>query len=318
MRILYAGPNVPEYLKRLDVLISAGHQIDVVPRLDGVEADRLSAAEALLVLGAVSAEVISAARRLRLIQVLGAGVDGIDLAAARRASIPVATTDGSNATSVAEHAMALMLALVRRLAATDRRIRGGEWPQLELYRGGVMELAGKTLGLVGCGHIGQRLARMAQGFDLRTLYYQRRRLPPEREAELRVSYAPLDVLLAESDIVSIQVPLTAQTRGLIGREALARMKRNALLINVSRGEVVDEAALIDALERGALAGAGLDVFASEPLPTDSRLRQLDQVLLSPHVAGAAQEAVQRTFDAALENLARLQSGHPLLNVVKDA
>ena len=315
MRILYAGPTVAEDVARLEPLRSAGHELKVVaPPALADDAD-LPSAEALLVLAPVTSAAIGRAERLRLVQVLGAGADFVDLEAARRAGVPVATTDGSNATSVAEHAMALTLALVRRLATTDRRIRQGEWPQFELYRGGVFELAGKTLGLVGFGHIGQKLARMARGFEMRALYYARHRLTPASEAERGAIYCELDRLLTEADVVSIQVPLTDATCGLIGWRELELMKRSALLINTSRGPVVDEAALVEALEAHRIAGAGLDVYAIEPLPPDHRLRQLDQVVLSPHAAGAAQESIQRTFDVALDNLARVSEARPVQHLI---
>lgn len=318
MDLLYVGPLLPEYVAAMNGLLPPGWRLDTVAKITHETLPKLQRAEVVLTLGPITREALESAPRLKLVQVLGAGCDGVDLVAAKENGVAVATTGGANARSVAEHAMALILAVYRRLAYADRALRSGCWLQADFYRGGVFELSGKTLGMVGLGHVGQELAGMAAGFGLRKLYYQRHPLPAERERALGVSYTALEELFATSDIVSLQIPLTSETKGLAGRKQLALMKKGAVLINISRGGVLDQQALIEGLAQGQIAGAGLDVFAQEPLEPDSALLQLDNVVLTPHVAGAAQESVRRTFEVSFDNFVHLAAGEPLTNVVVDA
>lgn len=220
---------------------------------------------------------LAQAPRLRFVQV-GAGYDNVDLAACSRRGVQVCNAAGLNADAVAEHVMALLLCHYKNICPLNQFMHTGGTSPLPDYRGG--ELAGRTLGLVGLGHIGRAVAVRAQAFGLRVLGWSYR--PIEIPGVAPVS---LSQLFAESDIVSLHVPLKANTRHLIDDAALAQMKPGALLINTARGGLIDEAALVRALQRGTLSGAGLDVFAEEPLPADSPLRQLDNVILTPHTAG---------------------------------
>ncbi len=227
----------------------------------------------------------------------------------------MATTSGANAVSVAEHIFAMILALSHQIVYAHNALTEGSWPQLELYKGKCFELSDRTIGLIGFGHIGQATARIARVFGMEVLYYRRNRLSPAEESSLEVSYAPLESLLRQADIVSIQVPRTPQTRGLIGPKELGLMKKSALLINTARGGIVDEAALIDCLAEKRIAGAGLDVFAEEPISPENPLLHMDNVVLTPHTAGAAWESVRRTLEVSVENILRVASGEKPHNLV---
>jgi phosphoglycerate dehydrogenase-like enzyme len=211
--------------------------------------------------------------------------------------------------------MALMLVLYRRMSYADRSMRAGAWTQHEFYRSGNYELAGKTLGMIGLGNVGRSIVPKARGFGMNLIYHDVRRLAPNDEAVLGLTYAGLADLLRQADVVSLQVPLTPATRGLIGDKELLLMKPSAILISTCRGGVVDEAPLMEALLHGRLAGAGLDVFSTEPLPADSPWRKLENVILTPHVAGASQEAVRRTFRMAFANVALVADRQEPLNRV---
>lgn len=220
---------------------------------------------------------LAQAPRLRFVQV-GAGYDNVDLAACSRRGVQVCNAAGLNADAVAEHVLALLLCHYKNICRLDRFMHAGGTSPLPDYRGG--ELAGRTLGLVGLGHIGRAVAARAQAFGLRLLGWSYRPIQVPG-----VTPVPLSQLFAESDIVSLHVPLTDDTRQLIDAAALAQMKPTSLLINTARGGLVEEQALVHALQHGTLGGACLDVFADEPLPAESPLRALDNVILTPHTAG---------------------------------
>jgi phosphoglycerate dehydrogenase-like enzyme len=315
MNVLYIGPTLPKYTDLIQALLPEGFHFQTTGPRSPQLAEHLGEADFLIGLTRVTEEMLKAAPRLKLIQAITAGYDNIDVDAAARAGIPVATTSGANAVSVAEHIFALIMALSRRIVYADSAVRRGDWPQLELYHGSCFELAGKTIGLVGFGHIGQAAARMAHGFGMAVLYYRRNRLTAEEERSLEASYAPLEGLLQASDIVSIQVPFTPQTKGLIGRQELGKLKKSALLINVARGGIVDEEALIECLNEKSIAGAGLDVFASEPVAPENPLLHMDNLVLTPHTAGAAWESVRRTLEASVDNIVRVASGNEPYNQV---
>ncbi|WP_026870027.1 hydroxyacid dehydrogenase [Inquilinus limosus] len=230
--------------------------------------------------------VLRASPRLRVVAKHGAGTNDIDVAAAGRLGLPVLAATGCNAHSVAEHALALMLALIKDLRRQDAFVRGGGWEK-KAYQG--HELRGRRLGLVGIGLIAQALARMADAVGMQVTAYDP--FAPDEAFGAKVGRAAdLDTLLRESDVVSLHCPLTDRTRGLIGARELGLMKPTALLINTARGEVVDVSALVQALQAGAIAGAGLDTFAPEPPAADNPLWRLDTVIVSPHVGGVTEEA----------------------------
>jgi phosphoglycerate dehydrogenase-like enzyme len=251
----------------------------------------LPESDALLAWGAaITAEMMAAAPHLRAIARAGAGHDAVDLAAATARGIVVSKTPGANAESVAEHVFALVLALSRRLIDNDHLIRAGEWP-----RTAVRPLRGTTLGVVGLGRCGQAVARRALAFGMRVVGFGRdARVLPEL---IRLD---LDDLLAESEVVSLHLPLTDATRNLFNHRAFAQMRRGALFINTARGGLVVEADLVASLASGHLAGAGLDVLGAEPPAPDNPLLSLPNVVLSPHIAGSDATAI----DAMAEQAAR--------------
>jgi len=267
-------------------------------------------ADFILTAVAVDAEMIRSAPKLKLLHKWGIGVDKFDLDAARAARIPVAITAGANAGAVSEHTVMLMLATYRRLALSDRKLREGVWIRPQI-RGLAYQLSGKTVGLLGFGNVGRMVAHRLAGFDVTILYHDIRRADRATEKSLRVTPVTLDELLERSDVLSLHTPLTKVTRGIIGAEAIARMKTGAILINAARGEVVDEPALYDALVSGKLLGAGLDVFAKEPANADNPLFKLDQVVLTPHTAGSAIDLVGDIARHAFTNMQSVLNGEPL-------
>jgi phosphoglycerate dehydrogenase-like enzyme len=266
-------------------------------------------AEVLLhVLEPVTAAVIDAAPRLRLIQKIGIGVNTIDLDAARRHGIAVCNMPGSNTQAVAEMTLLLMLATLRRLAQLDRLTRSGRgWgfqPELPDALG---ELAGRTVGLVGFGAVAKRLLPILQAIGAKVLYTSRR---PALDA--LIPFLPMEELLPVADILSLHLPLTPETTGVVDAAAFAAMKRGSVLINTARGPLVDEAALLEALKRGHLRGAGLDVFAREPVAADDPLLALPNVVVTPHLAWLTEETLERSLTVITENCRRLAAGECLL------
>jgi phosphoglycerate dehydrogenase-like enzyme len=315
MNVLYLGPTLPEYTDVIESLLPAGFHLRIVHADSPDLWERIREADFLVSFVWITKDMIQAVPKLKLIQSITAGYDKIDVEAAARAGIPVATTSGANAVSVAEHIFATILALSHHIVYAHNAVKEGKWPQLELFKGKCFELSGKTIGLVGFGQIGQAAAGIARAFGMEVLYYRRHRLSPEEESRLEAGYAPLESLLQLADIVSIQVPRTLETEGLLGRAELSLMKKSALLINTARGGIVDEEALIDCLVERRIAGAGLDVFAQEPINPESRLLQMDNVVLTPHTAGAAWESVRRTLEVSVENILRVASGERPRNLV---
>ena len=259
---------------------------------------------------AVTEPMLARAGKLRMIQKWGIGVDRIDVDAARRRGIPLAITAGSNAAPVAELAIALMLAVYRRVPYVDRAIRAGLWPKNEM-RETCFQIAGKTVGLVGFGNIGRMLARRLRGFDVQVLYFDARQADADTERSLGARYVTLAELLAQSDIVSLHAPFTPQTARMIDAKAIATMKDGAILINTARGELVDEAALYAALVAGKLRGAGLDAFDPEPPAKDNPLLTLDQVVVTPHAGGGVFDNVENVARHALGNIVRFIRGEPI-------
>jgi phosphoglycerate dehydrogenase-like enzyme len=255
-------------------------------------------------------EFFRAAPRLKLVQLLSAGYDHVDVEAARKAGVPVANNGGANATAVAEHTVMLMLAVLKRLVQFHNDVVAGRWRVAGPADARVYELAGKTVGVVGLGNIGRRVVRRLAGFDVRVLYHDIRRLTEDEEDALGVRFALLPELLRAADVLSLHVPLDATTRGLIGARELALMKPGAILINTCRGPVVDEDALHDALVAGRLAGAGLDVLVDEPPPADHPLLRLPTVTLTPHSAGPTWENWAARFRNGFDNIQRVAAGRP--------
>jgi phosphoglycerate dehydrogenase-like enzyme len=252
------------------------------------------------------AELFAALPRLRLVAQTGDGTPNIDLAAAAARGVQVANTPGASTTAMVELTIGLMVAWLRRFAEQEQALRAGEWPRPD-----GLGLFGKTLGIVGFGRLGRATSRAALFFGMRVVAWSRR-LTPAAATAAGIEYRDLGSLLAESDVVSLHVRLTPETRAMITAEHLARMKPSALFVNTARGAIVDEAALAEALRAGRLAGAALDVYEQEPLPVDSPLRSLPNVLLTAHCGGMTDTAFDQFVAGCVENvLAFLDSGRPL-------
>ncbi|MBW3551904.1 MAG: phosphoglycerate dehydrogenase [Gemmatimonadetes bacterium] len=275
---------------RFELIESTGLEGDAL-------ADALAGVDAVIIRSSttITRESLARTTRLRVIGRAGVGVDNIDVAAATEKGIAVFNAPSGNTISAAELTMALLLAAVRKVGAADRSMRRGEWDR-KTFKGS--EVHGKTLGLVGAGRIGGEVARRAKAFGMRVIAYDPF-LQEERAKQLGVKTATLDDLLRTADIVSLHVPLTDATANLIGAERLALLKPGAIIVNAARGGVLDEEALLNALNEGRLAGAALDVFTDEPLPADHPLRSVDSVVLTPHLGAATEEAQHNVaFEAA--------------------
>jgi phosphoglycerate dehydrogenase-like enzyme len=253
-------------------------------------------------------EFFRSAPHLKLVQLLSAGYDHVDVEAARKAKVPVSNNGGANATAVAEHAVLLMLAVLKRLVRMHNDVAAGKWRAAAPADARVYELAGKTVGIVGFGNIGKRVVRRLVGFDVRVLYYDIVRLTEDQEDALGVRFALLPELLRAADVVSLHVPLDDNTRGMIGARELAMMKPTAILVNTCRGPVVDENALHAALVAGKLAGAGLDVMVDEPPAADHPILTLPNVTLTPHSAGPTWENWAARFRNGFDNIQRVAAG----------
>lgn len=301
------GPVAPEGEEILRaagiVSLSTGPypgKTELLPLLAEIQPDAL----VVRLIERVDAEVMMASPKLKAVAKHGAGTNDIDIAAAAALGIPVLAAVGANAHSVAEHALTLMLALAKDLRAQDAFVRGGGWEK-KAYRG--HELRGRTLGIVGIGAIGSVVARLAVPFGLKTIAYD----PYVSDAAFgphAEKVTELDTLLSRADIVSLHCPLTEETRGMIGARALAAMKRDAVLINTARGEVVDEPSLVEALRSGGIAAAGLDVFAPEPPAAANPLWSFPNVIVSPHVGGVTEEARRELSVMTCRNLVALLEG----------
>lgn len=252
--------------------------------------------------------------QLKVISQMAVGVDNIDLAAARLRGIPVGHTPGVLTEATADLAFALLLAAARRLMEGVDYIRAGRWRTWEPKTLLGADLHGATLGIIGLGRIGKAVARRASGFDMRILAFDPSLSPPEAAA-VRAQSVEFDTLLRESDFITIHTPLTPQTRGLINHDALAKMKPTAILVNTARGPVVDSQALYDALKNGVIGGAALDVTDPEPLPPDSPLLTLPNLLVVPHIGSASVWTRDQMAVMAAENLIAGVTGKPLPHAV---
>lgn len=252
----------------------------------------------------ITPEVIRAAKHLRVIGKHGVGYDNISIPAATAQGVLVTNTPLANSTSVAEHALALLLAVSRRIGETGRDLAQGRIQAQKIYQG--IELSGKVMGVIGLGSAGLRLARMSgHGLGMRVLGFDPYKSPWPDGVEQCLE---LDPLLRQADFISIHVPLTTETRNLIGAAALTTMKPTAVLVNTARGGIVDEAAVVEAVKAGRLAGAGLDVVVDEPLKPDHPLNGVPNIILTPHVAGVTEEAMMRMAQDCAEDILRVLKG----------
>ena len=265
----------------------------------------------------IDREMVGHMKKVRLIAQPSTGYDHIDIDACREFGIPVANIGGANAVTVAEYTIMVALALLRRLIEAHNRTSSGEWPQWELMERGSYELYGKRWGIIGLGRIGREVAKRLRGFDVEVVYYDKVRQSEEVEKALGVKYVELPKLLKSSDVISIHVPLTDETRGMIGERELRLMRPDAILINPSRGEIVDEEALAKALKERWILGAAVDVYSREPPGEDHPLIGLKNVNLitTPHMAGASTDSRSRIIRVTVENVVRVLKGEKPINVV---
>jgi len=305
MIVLHARPS-PGFREAVDAIFGPGvvTHVDEAAPLDAVAAEITAL---LHVLTPVTPAFIASAPKLKLIQKLGVGVNTIALDAARDHGVAVCNMPGTNSQAVAEMALSLMMAVLRRTCFFDARTRAGEgWTADPSELDSVGEIGGRTVGLVGFGHSAGLLAPALAALGAKVVYTAR------TARDVPYDFLPLDRLVAESDIVSLHMPLTDETRASIDPFA---MKRGAVLVNTARGELVDQARLVDALSFGHLRGAGLDVFAEEPLPRDNPLLALPNAVLAPHIAWLTPETLVRSLSVAHENCRRLAAGEALLHQV---
>ena len=268
---------------------------DTLPGTEDVLIERIRAAEVVLNIRASSrftARVFAACPRLRLLSVWGTGTDHVDLASARQHGVTVTNTPGVSARSIAEHALALLFAVARRIPEMDAATRLGKWP-----RGRSVELHGKTCGVVGYGAVGRHFARLAAALGMRVIVWT---MHPDRYAG--IDFVELDEIYRTSDAISLHLRLSPETESFVNAAQLASMKSTAILINTARGAIVHEEALVHALSTGRIAGAGLDVFATEPLPPQHPFTQLPNVVLTPHCAGITPEALEAGLQMAVDNI----------------
>ena len=261
------------------------------------------------VLHPITAETIARAPKLRLIQKIGVGVNTIDLEAAKAAGIAVCNMPGTNSRAVAEMTLLLMLSALRKQASIDRVCRSGQWAVDDATREAFGEIGGRTIGFVGFGAVPRILSPILEAMGAKVIY--------TANSPKAVSYdnVSLDDLLQLADIVSLHLPLTDKTEGMISAARLAMMKPGAILVNTARGPLVDEQALYQALTQGHLGGAGLDVFAREPVPADNPLLSLEQVAVAPHVAWLTNETFSRSVEIAVRNSLAVRDGSPLVHQV---
>ena len=262
-------------------------------------------------------EFFRAAPRLKLVQLTSAGYDRVDLEAARKAKVPVANNGGANSVAVAEHAVMLMLAVLKKLVYHHNNVSAGTWRAADFASIRTYEVEGKRLGIVGLGNIGKKVARRVQGFDMDVVYHDIVRLSEDQEDALGVRFVLLDELLRTSDVVTLHVPLNDVTRGMVSTRELALMKRTAVLINTCRGPVVDENALHQALTSGTIAGAGLDVMVEEPPKKGHPLFSLPNITLTPHSAGPTWDNWAKAYRNGFDNIQRVAAGRAPFWVVPE-
>jgi len=248
-------------------------------------------------------EVFKSSPSLKLLSILGTGTDNVDLEAATRYNVLVTNTPGFAKVAVAEHALALMLAVARQIALIDHQVKEGKWP-----RGLMTQLYGKTLGLIGLGAIGGQLAKISKGIGMKAISWT---FHPskQRAQECGVEFVSLEDLLKKADIISMHLKLSSQTQNLIGEKEFSLMKPTAIIINTARGAIINRKALLDALTSGKITGAGLDVFDKEPLPPDDPLLKLNNVVLTPHNAGMTPETIEKGAQMAVDNIINYLQGN---------
>lgn len=316
-KVLLTDPVPRPLVQPMQALLPPGVEFDMVPTLEDADfaAHAADADVLLVVFRRIDASTLALAPQVRFVQKLGIGYDNIDSVALAAAGVLVGHTPGANAAGVAEHTILLMLALLKRLSRAEQATRAGHLAPYDLIQAGIGDLAGATIGLVGIGTIAQAVATRLAAFGPELLYTSRHRLDPVAEARLGVTYKPLSDLLAAATIVSLHLPLTNETQRLIGEAELAQMRPGALLINTSRGEIVDEEALLRSVDSGHLGGAGLDVLEHEQDNYNPFANRPD-VIVTPHVAGTSRASRQRIMQQAIANVVQFLAGETPTNLVR--
>jgi phosphoglycerate dehydrogenase-like enzyme len=302
------SPKMPDpIIEMARAMLPADYELHVVDQDDPKFGNAMLDADFFLgfARGGMGPAFYRAAPKLKMIQLISAGYDRIDIEAARAAKVPVANNNGANSVAVSEHTLMLILAVAKKLVWQHNNVVAGKWRVGDFAETRLYEVAGKTLGIVGLGNIGKKVARRAQAFDMKIQYYDVLRLTEDQEDALGVRFALLDELLRTSDIVTCHVPLTDRTRGMMGARQFALMKPTALFINTCRGPVVDEDALYRALTSKQILAAGLDVMVEEPPKRDHPLFKLDNVTITPHTAGPTWENWAKAFRNAFDNIQRV-------------
>jgi phosphoglycerate dehydrogenase-like enzyme len=317
-KILFAPSQPDVILTMAKSMTPAGFELVVAD--PGTPAFIQAAGDAEYYLGLarrMGGEFFRSAPNLKLVQLLSAGYDHVDIEAARKARVPVSNNGGANALAVAEHTIMLILAVLKRVVQFHNSVVAGTWRVGNPADVRVYEMGNRTLGIIGLGNIGKKVARRARAFDTKVQYYDIRRLSEHEEDALGVRFVLLDELLKTSDIVSLHVPLDDSTRNLIGARELGLMRREAIIVNTCRGPVIDEAALFEALKANRIAGAGLDVLVDEPPRADHPFFTLPNVTLTPHSAGPTWENWTARFRNGFDNIERVAAGRAPLWVVPE-
>ena len=315
-KVLLSEPLPQGLVDRIQGQLPSGAQLTAVPTLELDDFARLAADAEILLVGhrPIDAELLALAPRLRLIQRIGIGYENVDVEAVAQAGIPTAYTPGANAGAVAEHTLMLMLALIKQLPAAEAATRAGEWPQMEMAMAGIGDLDDASIGLIGMGATGRAVAERLSVFGPRLLYHTRNRLDAATEEKYQVTHTLLSELLAASQIVSLHLPLTEASHHLMNDDTLAQMPAGSILINTSRGGLVDEAALRRAIESGHLAAAGLDAIVHEEAGGNP-FTDLPQVIVTPHTSGPSQRGLNALIQRSVDNVNRVLAGEPPVDLI---
>jgi lactate dehydrogenase-like 2-hydroxyacid dehydrogenase len=314
--VLYMG-NVPQPHREVTLSVEPeGFEHVFLERDDTPDEVRAKLEEAdFIITGAISAQQIAQASSVKLIQMPGVGYEKIDVAAAQARGIPVAITPEGTITGVSEHVILLMLAISKHLTEAHNALKAGRWIHNDLRHTALM-LEEKRVGILGLGRIGREVAKRLKGFNVDAVYHDVVRQPPEAEQALGVTYLPFEELLQTADLITLHVFLGEGSKHLIGAQELGLMKSTAILINTSRGGVIDETALYTALRSGRIMAAGLDVFEIEPTPPDNPILTLDNVLVTPHMATANRDSMIKKSQACYANFGRVLRGETPINTVQ--
>ena len=315
-KIVFVAP-FPDSTSAAEDMAPAGFELVVAAANSPQYSAAIADAQYLVgfVAGLINEDLYAKAAKLKLIQLLSAGYDEADLRAARLANIPIANNGGANSVAVSEHAIMLMLAVQRQLIWQHKSVSAGQWRGNQTPR--LFEARDKTIGIIGLGSIGKKTARLATAFGMKVIYYDIERLSEAEEDALGVRFRLRDELLLTADVISLHVPLNDSTRHMIGREELAMMKPSAVLVNTSRGPVIDEVALHETLATHRILGAGLDVFEIEPPAQDNPLFTLDNVVLTAHLAGPSFESHVSRVRNGFDNVQRVARGEAPLWVIPE-